>query len=532
MNKAVSSLYSSHFRTRLTDLVLAADQDELPRALLERKESKVVEILGRSDAQKHLHTKGKIGETPLHFATSWTRGLELLLNLGGDTVSTIIDADDDNGSTALDYALKINEPDCVKILLDASAEIDLESMQTIAKWEQGREKWAVMPLLTHALAQRRRELLHLASESVNEKPDLENCCVQEGALLQEETYELVQALLDSGIDIPKRFWNVRPGSVYHSAHMNIELAQSLFSSGFNHTAVEYLGFTPLMTVDLVALTRQHEAANLLGYDPGALDLVDWFLSHGEDLDTPIPASGFTKETGCEEQARGLCVAHRVASELGRCLRWPLALSGCQSTTLLPKILTSPMTDSCSCLCTRSGCSTASAFTRELWDSIRGGDAPHGQPALGQGSVRMIMDLLTRRLSGHPGAHEFASDFIRVSTFERLGMSHTCCRFIDNGGKYEDPGNEVAFAILKGEYKMVEIMDPEDVAEIQEEERYLEGLLEILVEEFEVKYQELGLPLADFFLTYWWVRMDEVDAGSKVSKEELEALRRTGVVLRT
>lgn len=514
----------------MIDPMLAIDQDELPRALLERKETKVLEILGRGDAQKHLSIRGKIGETPLHVATSWPRGMELLLHLGEDTISNIIDAEDDNGSSALDYALKMNEPECVKILLDASAEMDLESIQDIAKWEQGREKWAVIPILTHSLAQRRRELLCFARESVLQRSGLEKIDIKDGFLLQEDTFELVQTLLAAEINVPKRFRSVRPGSVYHSAHMNLELAQSLFSSGFDHTAVDLLGFTPLMTVDLVALSRRHAAANLLGFDPGALDLVDWFLSHGEDLNTPIPTSGFIREIGCEEQPRGPRLAHRVASELGRCLRWPVALSGDRCTALLPEILTSPEADSCLCLCTRDGCRAASVFTRELWGSIRGGDAPHGQPTLGQTSVRVIMDLLTRQLSVHTGVRQFASDFIRVSTFERLGMSHTCCRFVDNGGRYEEPGNEVAFAISKGEYKMLEIMDPDDVAEIQEEERYLERLLEVLVEEFKVKYDELGLPLADFFLTYWWVRMDEVDAGNNVSREELEALRRTGVVL--
>lgn len=492
----------------------------------------MLEILRRGDAKRHFLTRGKIGETPLHVATSWPRGMELLLHLGGEIVSTIIDAEDDNASTALDYALKMNEPDCVKMLLDSSAEMDLENMQNIEKWEQGREKWAIIPILTHSLAERRQELSHFAARSINRQPDIDNFNIKEGVILQEDAFELVQTLLAIGINVPKRFRKVQPGSVYHSAHMNVEMAESLFSSGFNHTTVEFLGFTPLMAVDLVALSRRHQAANLLGFDPGALDLVDWFLSRGEDLETPLPASSLILGPGCEDMPQGPRLAHRVASELGRCLRWPLALSGDRCTSLLSKILTSSATDSCSCLCTQDGCSAASVFSRELWGSIRGGNAPHEQPSLGQESVRMIMDLLTRRLSGHPGARQFASSLFRVSTFERLGMSHTCCRFVENSAKYDCPDSGVALAILRGEYKLVESMDPEDVAEIQEEDRYLAKILEALVQEFDAKFEESGLPLGDFFRSYWWVRMDEVEVENKVSKEELEVLRRTGVVLDT
>lgn len=508
--------------------MLAMDQEELPRALIERKETKVLEILRSSDIKRHFSTRGKIGETPLHVATSWPRGMELLLHLGGEHVSKMIDAEDDNGSTALDYALKTNEPDCVRMLLSVSAEMDLENMQNIVKWEQGREKWAIIPILTDALAERRRELLEFASETVHQRADLARLDIKKRAL--PNAFGLVQALLAGGVNVPKKFRNVRPGSVYHSAHMNVEMAESLFNSGFDHTAVAFLGFTPLMTVDLVALSRRHEAANLLGLDPGALDLIDWFLSHGEDLGTRIPTSGIIRAPRCEGKSSGLRLSHRIASELGRCLRWPLALSGDRCTALLSEILTLSETDSCSCLCTRGGCSAASVFTRELWGSIRGHIAPDGHPDLSQESVRMILDFLTKRLSGHPEARKFTSSFFRVSTFERLGMSHTCCRFVENSGKYEGHENGVALAILKGEYKVVEIMESEDVAEIQEEDNYLAELLEELMQEFDVKFEELGLPLGDFFRSYWWVRMDEVEAENKVSREELEALWRTGVVL--
>lgn len=507
----------------LADPISAMDQDELPRALIERKETKVLELLRSNGANRHLSTRGKIGETPLHVAASWSRGMELLLHLGGEDVSAMIESVDDNGSTALDYALKLNEPDCVRMLLDASAEMNLEIMQNIEKWEQQRENHAIIPILTDCLAQRRRELLHLANESAHRIPNPEKFNMKEGILLQEDAYEVVQTLLASGISVPKRFRNVQPGSVYHSAHMNAEMAESLLSSGFDHTAVDFMGFTPLMTVDLVALTQRHEAAHLLS---GAAELVDWFLSHGEDPGALIPTGGLTGGAGCGGQR----LAHRVASELGRCLRRPTALFGSRATPRVSEILTSPATDSCSCLCGRGGCSAASVFSREMWGSIMAGGAWHWSQTLDWGTVRMITDALKSRLDGHPGARQFALSFLRVSTFERLGMSHTCCRYVDNCGKYEGAGNGVALAILKGEYKLVEVMDADDVSEIQEEDRYLAKLLETLVQEFDVKYEASGLPLGDFFHSYWRARMDEVEAGNKVSKEELEALRSTGVVL--
>lgn len=509
----------------LANPILAMDQDELPRALIGRKEAKVLELLSSGGAKRHMLTRGKIGETPLHVAASWPRGMELLLHLGGEDVSAMIESVDDNGSTALDYALKLSEPDCVRMLLGASAEMDLETMQNIEKFEQRRENNAIIPILTDCLAERRRELLHLANESAHQIPDPERLNISKGVLIQEEAYEIVQSLLANGISVPKRFRNVQPGSVYHSTHMNAEMAEALFSSGFDHTAVDFMGFTPLMTVDLVALTLRHKAANLVS---GALELVDWFLSHGEDLGAPIPTGGLTLRAGCGGQR----LAHRVASELGRCLRCPTSLSGYRATprARVSEILTSPATDSCTCLCTPGGCSAASVFSREMWGSIPAGVASYGQQASSWMTVRMITDVLTSRLADHPGARQFASSFLRVRTFERLGMSHTCCRFVENSGKYEGAENGVALAILKGEFKLVEIMDADDVSEIQEEDRYLAKLLETLVQEFDVKYEESGLSLSDFFHSYWRARMDEVDAGNKVSKEELEALRSTGVVL--
>ncbi|KAG6357746.1 hypothetical protein INS49_013625 [Diaporthe citri] len=507
------------------------DQGELPRALLEKWETQVYDILTRSDAKSHILTRGKVGETPLHVATCWPRGMELLLQLGGDTVTGIIDAEDDNGSTALDYALKLNEPECVNMLLDSSAEMDLEVIQNIAKWEMTSGQTAVTPILAQALVRRRKGLLCLAKEHIQGNVILDNLSPQENKLLQEDAFELLQALLEQGIRLPKGFRSVQPGSVYHCAYMNDETAESLFSAGFSHTNVDFLGFTPLMTIDLVGLSHRYETKIM--YSHSALGLVDWFLNHGEDLSRPIPADVVFQSTASGgDISHGACLVHRISSEMGRSMRYQTSFGSDQHTPVLQRVLTSPVLDSCECLCTQHGCSAASILSREVWKLANGTTAPGELSGFNRTTWRIVVDLITSRLSGHPKARQFASDFIRVSTFERLGMSHTCCRFIDNSGKYEDCDNGVTFAILKGEYKMIEVMDREEVSEIQEEERYLAELLEVLVEEFEAKYEELGWPLSDFFLTYWWTRMGEIEAGNKVSGEELEVLRGTGVVLDT
>lgn len=528
-SKVVGDVRSRKLLTSVADVLIAIDQEELPRALLEKWETQVRDILTRTDAKDHLLTRGKLGETPLHVATHWPRGVELLLQLGGDTANDIIDAEDDNGATALDYALKLNEPDCVGILLESSAEMNLEAIQNIAKWDMAPRQLPMTPVLTQALAERREMLLRFASDHIQGRDMLGDCGTEKEALIQEDAFEVVRELSEKGAVLPKELRSVQPGSVYHCATMNEETAESLFNSGFSHTTVEFHGFTPLMTIDLVGLSQRYEARIM--YSHSALGLVDWFLRHGEDLSRPIPAAAVFRGTaGHVDAFPGACLVHSVASGMGRSMRYQTAFGSERHTPVLQQILTSPVLDCCECLCTQNGCSAASILAREVWKLANGARTPGEVMRFDRTTWRMVMDQLTSRLAGHAGAHKFASDFIRVSTFERLGMSHTCCRFMNNSGKYEDPDNGVTCAILKGEYKMIEIIDPEDVAEIQEEERYLEGMLETLVEEFEVKHEELGLSLSEFFLTYWWFRMDKVEVDSKVSQEELEALRRMGVVL--
>ncbi|KAK7428628.1 hypothetical protein QQZ08_004890 [Neonectria magnoliae] len=108
------------------------------------------------------------------------------------------------------------------------------------------------------------------------------------------------------------------------------------------------------------------------------------------------------------------------------------------------------------------------------------------------------------------------------------MKHTCCTYDSSTlESLEVPTR----AILRGTYQPVHTMDPEEIAEIQEEDQYSATRLDDLVEEFESKFCELNQPFDEFFFGYWWGKMDEVEAEKEVlSREVIEAIRETGVVL--
>ncbi|KAL9093987.1 MAG: hypothetical protein Q9165_003657 [Trypethelium subeluteriae] len=78
-----------------------------------------------------------------------------------------------------------------------------------------------------------------------------------------------------------------------------------------------------------------------------------------------------------------------------------------------------------------------------------------------------------------------------------------------------------------------ILEPGEVQEIGEEERYTIAQLEILMTEFEMKYEELALKIEDFLVGYWDERMIEVLAVAgplELVESHKEAAAKIGVFL--
>ncbi|KAF2027801.1 hypothetical protein EK21DRAFT_114437 [Setomelanomma holmii] len=109
-----------------------------------------------------------------------------------------------------------------------------------------------------------------------------------------------------------------------------------------------------------------------------------------------------------------------------------------------------------------------------------------------------------------------SAILRVLTFEKLHLSHTCCyRIFEEIDPYTD----------------FDRPSPDEAKVIHELERAEIELLATLVEEFQTKWASYKKPFATFIKGVWRPRMREIRTGREMNKDLYETeLVRMGVTL--
>lgn len=509
-----------------TNCLVALCYGDLSRAILQESEPDVRRIL--STTKSGVLEKSRGGESPLHLAVPWPRGINLLLELGGDAIRAGIDAEDADGATPLDYALYLELHESAQLLLDGNAWIDVENaeeIETNRSWYTPHSD-GIVAFLCQLLASRRKELLSIALEwMANEEATTFN--LRRHHLLQEEACDVAHALQKRHIEIPDYLQTIRPGSIYHYQWMSVNLAESLFQAGFDHTNVYHLGFSPLMT------------ANLLKSVESPLELVNWFVNHGANLDDPIPDSACNRQPSSKFKAHGFRLIHLVSYAIGYIAYSPRTLRDeqvCFQEGL--QILNHPVRDSCNCFCARDGCSPASVFARGMWEQEKEWRSRKNWASHIIGGFRSGVDYFPFFGIARETPGPIVSEIIRLSTFTRLGMKHTCCRYIHRcyGEEGDHPVSvdeywHAADAIIDGEFQLVQITEDDEIAEIQDEDKHLVARLDSLVEEFDAKFEELGQSLVEFFYGYWSERMEEIGKEvDELSQEDVEAIQETGVIL--
>lgn len=467
-----------------------------------------------------LQERGPWDQTALHVSTFWPQGMQLILELAGESLENVIGMKDDDGKTALDYAVNLGEIDSVKMLVTAgNAEIDIEWPYNLFKLQDSRPSKETLDFFACILADRRRQLYRLAAPILGSENQQQQrtSSVNMDTIIQESAFRVIRQLEALGVDIPRIFHHVQPGSLYHSLYSpSVELLEALYQAGFSHTNVSYFGFHPLMTIMHQPLkTREFERLENCDVTIALLEVVTWFVDHGADLGKPIPPIAIVGSPEHHDEARKFRMVHQLSEELGHFMG--ATLDGDveeRLASMLCEMVTSPEVDPCNCFCSPGGCTAISILARNSDDGyeLRKIEASY-----------VVQDL-------DPDSEDtprIVSRLLRLMMFEKLGMSHTCCRYVHDS-RY---GFNRVEMILTGECRILDLKDPEEIAELQEEDEHLSVRLEELVSELDEQYRSLGKPFIEFLAEYVAPRMDEIDAeGESLSPEEEEAIRSTGVIL--
>lgn len=233
------------------------------------------------------------------------------------------------------------------------------------------------------------------------------------------------------------------------------VAQLAFDLGFiDIDTVDGEGFTPLM--------QQPRATNNHLWSA----YTDWLIAHGANVSRLMPyATGIANAKG--EVPPAHTVAHRVLSIL--------ATAPPRNTTterLLESLSVVSVGDECVCGCADPsiGCTPSSIFLRTA--------------VIGFGNRELTN--FPSKLEPHIRPIRFQL-IIRLLTFERLELRHTCCNHFESYGA--------------SEYG-------DDFAELRDEDSITLQRLDQLVGEFTSLFEESGLDVATFVQTMWNDRMEE------------------------
>ncbi|KAK1529569.1 hypothetical protein CPAR01_11881, partial [Colletotrichum paranaense] len=435
-------------------------------------------------------------QTPLHVAAYWPRGLQLLFELAGDACRQIIDLEDASQLTAIHSAVLLHQVDSVKLLLEQGASIDLENSATFFghpyTLDADYQSQEIIDLLCDELAVRRREMLRFARKTLTVQ-ELFALGTTKQTMLQANAFEVLQALQARNIDIPSIFQRVRPGSIYHSPVMNGQLTEGLYRSGFEGFNSAFNGWIPLATMRIFGDYFEANPDDLL-------NCIAWFEAHGVDIKHAIPTFSCSSNETIPSSSASPTTLLRLATAFGKMSKLPCCINSSDPTiyhvknkSLLTRILSDTSRDGCKCYCSSRGCSPASAFAK-AWP---GDDSYVSEYWILNDLWNTFSTILhiSRQQNPQP-----LLDFVRATTFDFLGMSHTCCKY-KKWRKYRRKTD-----IWPTTWKY-------------------------LMEELAIRLINPSFDLGDFG-NYWRTRVEEVEGTKeKLTCEDIRAIREIGISLK-
>ena len=443
------------------------------------RDSKELDRLNRQ-ASHNVNDMMAVPYSPLCFAIGWPAGIRTLLDAGA------------NPSTAIHCAISYEDDVSLKAFLDGGSLLYApstswrsqgfwqngpfsESVLSYALWHaRNRSDFEpnIIPLIIRTLIRTRRSLMTLAKENLS-LIDLNELgwtnVADEGTLLDSAAAAVFRRLEKDRVEMPD---NLRPRpmkTVYHDAWMTAEVAETLYKAGFKEVdMLDDQGFTPL-------LLNCHNGG-CSTFEERTKCLL-WFLRNGANqIVFPV--------------LRGNSLIHYLAATLSR------KSSAGMTDSLLRKLLKEicqllpPDTrDDCYCFCSKGGCSYTSTLLKYgIPSSIPGrlgGPEEYGRWKDKKCMLERWQLLFTSREMDHSSY----ADACRFEIFERLGMRHTCCKFVDRNF---------------GDLPMIETLPLSEVNEFHEEDKFLQWQLDALTDLYDNLYRQFREHRAMFWNTWWTV----------------------------
>ncbi|KAI9658777.1 MAG: hypothetical protein M1821_002337 [Bathelium mastoideum] len=476
-----------------------------------RSPALVNSILGRYP--NSVNEKNALGQTPLHLSILWPEGLRMMLGAGAPP-----DEPDTAGMTAVHYACTILGIEQVEILSEANCRFS--AGVRLLQFAMRRElelRWCTFPNsdTTHLAAAMVDKIAHLTAKRLRTLMDLTNehlgtsfgnsLWSSEDGVLDYKAKAAVE-LLEIKLAVPEHLKNLTcpHATVYHTIQIDSRQARSLWNAGFHDVdELDEDGLSPLMLC-----YRWDNSIN----DP--FEGMKFLLSKGASVHRrarfAFRTSKYPTTWWCSERTEvpsSSAAIHYIAAHVGRSLYWhrdyiPGRLYEIPQTldiSVLRNIILDPLQDTCDCVCSDRGCRAMSLFFKSAISQCRCDSRCGTHLRANNLSISATFDLVL-----HIYAEVFGvdcsdsawirSDILRFLTFQELRLRHTCCALHDT------PYSGVVIA---------ELADEQDRREIRLEQADRVEKLETLLEEFETKFGELGLPLHEFLRGYWKERMGEV-----------------------
>jgi ankyrin repeat protein len=379
-----------------------------------------------------------LGQSPLHLAVWRPQHLQFMLQAGFD-----VNARDWNGRTPLMYAAAAGMTETAISLVRAGADIWIQdNLYRKHRWFHYAVLSSHWQLVLDVIDIIRQSLRF----SPNEVQTLLDSTIK---LWANETDGVVgikksehfTSLLNWGADPEVRFsakWLVYKASSNTLLHCITTCTDfnTLLSSGF--TSFNYPNSTGCN-----ALMTQLEAGNP--------ELIQKSITSGCNIDQQ-DNRGRTALHVCAEIIRST-----IMSINARDSDFRFQILKCTGV-LMCSDANPFLGDCCRCACSTSGCTPSNMLLKDFNQKIR--DIPHRSYPLTMHSwVNHWFRLLKKVEKDFEHSRPFFLEIIRLSKFEQLKLTHTCCRFVDHGDRHWIT------------------LDEEDVVEILEEEEELSAVLE-------------------------------------------------------